>query len=286
MWGQGLQDHNKFPYLVCESLAQRYPGLTLDMRAHSGAVIGKGLDSPPWPRFPGEIPKGLPTIISQCASYAGDPANVRVVLTNGGINDIDVRYILNPTTRSADLSDRIKQYCYEDMTHLLQQVVAKFSNPQCRILLLGYYPILGRESDERAVPFLLQARGIPDADHLLRSDAAISDPRELAIQFWKESEQRLSDAAAAVNAATGNRITYVPSPFKEENALFQSESWLWSVGIDLAAEDEVVDQRTEACIRLVKSWLDCQTCRRASVGHPNPYGALQYYEAIMAKFSD
>jgi hypothetical protein len=167
------------------------------------------------------------------------------------------------------------------MTLLLQNVVAKFSDPKCRIILCGYYPILGRDSDERGVPYLLKARGIPDADRVLLSGAAISDPRQLAYQFWQESDQRLREAVATVNANAGNRIIFVASTFKEENALFQPHEWLWNVGIDLAAEDEVVDPRTDACIRLVKNWLDCQVCRRASVGHPNPYGALQYYQAIM-----
>ncbi len=100
LWGQGLLDHNKFWFLVCDQLAQRYPGLTPDVRAHSGAVIGKGLN-PPWPRLPGEIPTGGPTILYQCTAYSGDPANVKVVLMNGGINDIDFRYVLDPTTRPA-----------------------------------------------------------------------------------------------------------------------------------------------------------------------------------------
>jgi hypothetical protein len=281
MWGQGLLDHNKFWYLVCDQLGQRYAGLTADVRAHSGAVIGRTLN-PPWPLLPGEVPAGGPSILYQCAAYAGDPANVKVVLVNGGINDLDVRYILSPTTRAADLSTRIKQYCYDDMTLLLQKVAAKFSDPNCRIMLCGYYPILGRDSDQRAVPYLLKARGIPDADHLILGGAAISDPRQLAYQFWQESDQRLSAAAATVNTSAGNRIIFVKSTFKEENALFQPHEWLWNVGLDLAAEDEVVDQRTDACIRLVKNWVDCQECRRASIGHPNPYGALQYYQAIMA----
>ncbi|MGH7926004.1 MAG: SGNH/GDSL hydrolase family protein [Candidatus Binatus sp.] len=283
MWGQGLEDSNKFYRLVFEQLSRNYPGLQPAMRAHSGAVIGAGVNST-WPTLPGEIPAAGPTIFDQVNQYA-EPSPVRVILMNGGINDVDVRVILNPTTQPAKLSALIEQFCYTDMKLLLQAVTAKFSDPECRIILLGYYPILSENSEEHGLPFLLRARGIPNADLLLRT--AVSDPRDLALQFWRESDQWLKASAAEANQtpAANNRIAYILPPFQEQNALFESDPWLWSIGMDLAAEDEVVDQRTEACIRLVPGWLDCQVCRRASVGHPDPTGAIQYYEAIMSAFS-
>ncbi len=283
MWGQGLEDGNKFYRLAFDQLAYKYPGLQAAMCAHSGAVIGAGINQA-WPSLPGEIPASGPTILDQCNQYA-DPSPVRVVLMDGGINDVDVRVILNPTTKPGDLSALIKQHCYTDMKLLLQAVAAKFSDPACRIILLGYYPILSKSSERHAVPFLLKARGISDADLLMQAVGA-TDPCDLALQFWRESDQWLSTAAAEVNQtpAANNRITYLSPPFQERNALFASDPWLWSVGMDLAAEDEVVDQRTDECIRLVPGWLDCQVCRRASVGHPNATGAIKYYEAIMTAF--
>jgi hypothetical protein len=194
------------------------------------------------------VPALGPTILYQCNTYTGDPAAVKVVLMNGGINDVDLRFILSPTTKPSDLHARIEQYCYTDMKSLLKRATEKFSDANCGIILVGYYPILAPMSDPAAVPFLLKARGIPDADHLMRSPEAISDPRDLAIQFWKESSDCLRQAATEVNSATGNRITYVLPPFEERNALFADDPWLWGVGIDLAAEDEVVDSRTDACI--------------------------------------
>jgi hypothetical protein len=266
LWGQGLLEENKTYSFVYSALKHRFPLLQLDLRAHSGAAIGVNL-KPPWPRLPGEVPALGPSILYQCTSYSGDPSLVKIVLLSGGINDVDFRFILNPTTTPSALCRRIKQHCFDDMKILLHEVISKFSDPHCRIVLVGYYPILAPSSDSAAVPFLLKARGIPDADHLMRS--AVSDPRDLAVQFWKESGHWLKQAAAEVNAKTGNRIAYVVSPFQEENALFARNSWLWSVGIDLAAEDQVVDSRTDDCIRLVKGWLECQVCRRASVGHPS-----------------
>ena len=203
MWGQGLADENKFCNLLCFTLAaQQYPGLTVDMCAHSGAVIGKGLN-PPWPSFPGEIPKGPPTILYQCDSYTGDPANTRVVLLDGGINDIDLRYLLNPTTTLASLCQKIQQYCHDDMVTLLSKVCGKFADPECRIIVCGYYPILGSDSDSNKVPELLEVRGIPHARILMHSTAMATDPRELAVKFWTESEKWLRQAVDDVIRTMG-----------------------------------------------------------------------------------
>jgi hypothetical protein len=287
MWGQGLDDGNKFYRLAFDQLSYKYPGLQPPvMLAHSGAVIGAGINSP-WPTLPGEIPASGPTIFDQCNQYS-DPSPVRVILMDGGINDVDVRVLLSPMTAPDDLSALIKQHCYADMKLLLQTVAAKFSDPQCKVILLGYYPILSENSDQVSIPFLLKARGIPHADLLLQSAAAISDPRDLALQFWKESDRWLSQAAAEVNQtpAANNRITYILPEFHEQNALFESDPWLWGLDFSsgFAPEDEVADQRRDQCLRRVPRFLDCQECIRASVGHPNATGAIKYCEAVMSAF--
>lgn len=282
MWGQGLEEYNKFYQLVFEQLSYKYPGLQPPVvLAHSGAVIGAGIQST-WSTLPGEIPASAPTIFDQCNRYS-NPSPVRVILIGGGINDVDVRVLLSPMTAAPELSALIKQHCYADMKLLLETVGAKFSDPQCKIILLGYYPILSENSDHDSVPFLLKARGIPHADILLQSNAAISDPRDLAVQFWKESDLCFKAAVADV---ADKRITYVLPPFEAQNALFESDPWLWGLdfGADLAPEDEVADQRRVECVLRVPRSLDCQQCIRASVGHPNATGAIKYYEAVMTAF--
>jgi len=282
-WGQGLTDENKFYRLVFDQLSAKYPGLQEPvMLAHSGAIIGRG-DTATWPVLPGEIPVSGPTIFHQCDQYA-DPSSVRVILMDGGINDIDLRVILNPATQPSDLSDRIKKYCYTDMLALLQKVATRFSDPQCRIIVLGYYPILGEDSDQESIPALLEARGVPNAELLTLGSPAITDPRELAVRFWHESDQNLK---AAVAAAGDRRITYILPPFEEENALFESNPWLWGLdfGEGLEPEDEVADLRRDQCVLRVPGLVDRQVCIRASVGHPNAVGAIKYYEAVMSAFA-
>jgi len=282
MWGQGLDDDNKFSSLAYDQLSYKYPDLQGPvMLAHSGAKIGNG-DTSTWPALPGEVPASGPTILDQCDQYA-DPSSVRVILIDGGINDVDIRLFLNPTTTPASLECRIIQYCHDDMKVLLQKVAKRFSHPDCKIVVLGYFPILSKNSNPLCVPALLKARGIDNADELMLSAAAVSDPRDLAIQFWQQSDSNLR---AAVKDAGDSRITYVLPPFQEQNALFESDPCLWGLDIlaGLAPEDQVVDQRREECVRLVPAPLDCQECIRASVGHPNATGALKYCEAVMSAF--
>src|ERR1700719_3958067 len=86
-WGQGLNDYNKFYRLVFDQVSMKHPRLQPVMLAHSGAAIGKG-DTSTWRSLPGEVPSSGPTILHQCDQY-DDPSSVRVILMNGGINDVD-----------------------------------------------------------------------------------------------------------------------------------------------------------------------------------------------------
>jgi len=61
--------------------------------AHSGAVIGVDSGAPAG-SCDGEVPTAFPTILQQCE--AAPDTSVNLVILNGGINDIDIRYILNP----------------------------------------------------------------------------------------------------------------------------------------------------------------------------------------------
>ena len=98
-WGQGHQNFNKFHQLVCDQLQYRadYQQIAPVMRAHSGAIIG-ARTSQQWTPKNGEIPIAGPTILAQCRHYDDDPDAVRVLLLDGGINDIGVGTILNPST--------------------------------------------------------------------------------------------------------------------------------------------------------------------------------------------
>jgi hypothetical protein len=152
-WGQGLRDEHKPATLVAKGLAAKFPGLQPVMLAHSGAVIGRAASCSS-NSFPGEMPESCPSILQQIAAYPGDVESVPVVILDGGINDIDIRTILNPFTDSRDLSSDILQYCYRDMGYLLAQVKARFSHADTKIIVTSYFPILSSASDlDLLLPF-------------------------------------------------------------------------------------------------------------------------------------
>src|SRR5437762_2962827 len=95
-WGQGLLDTHKYGSIVNQTLGLATPPLML---AHSGATIGiRG--ATPFTAQSGEVPTSSPTVLEQVTA-APDPADAQVVLMNGGINDVNIRVILNPMTTFA-----------------------------------------------------------------------------------------------------------------------------------------------------------------------------------------
>lgn len=288
-WGQGLQDWNKFDRLVCDRLKYRpeYAGLTLARLAHSGAIIGADSDQT-GRAAPGEVPWPFPTVIQQCASYDGDPDAVRVVLMNGGINDVSLQVIANPQTTLETLGDLLECYCYRGMLELLKSVAARFSNPACRIIVTGYYQILSAASSFAPTVAFLEILGITEASTLLHTATGFSDLVALSHLFWQGSNTALSKAVDEVNPTVGNRITFVGSGLTEQNSLFQGESLLWVFSgtppiVDAA--DDFRDFRAQVCSNFYPDGsVDCAICRFASVGHPTAGGAIKYYEQIMEAF--
>jgi len=290
LWGQGLQPWNKFSELVRDQLKYRpeYAGLTLDVRARSGAIIGASSGAAP-PRYvPSEVPWSYPSVIQQCDGYPGNPDEVRVVLLDGGINDVSVKTIVDPATKPADLSALVERYCHVDMVTLLNRVTGKFSNPACRIIVTGYYQILSAASSPAPTVSFLELFGITTASTILSTATGFSNVVALSELFWKESDRALAQAVKDVNPNCGNRITFVPSGFTAANSLFQAGSLLWIFSgtpplVDAA--DDFRDFRAQVCSNYyADGTVPCATCRFASVGHPTANGAIQYYQQIMQAF--
>jgi hypothetical protein len=210
IWGQGLQEWNKFDRLVCDQLKYRpeYAGLTLVRLAHSGAIIGADKDQT-GRAAPGEVPWHFPTVIQQCEGYDGDPDAVRVVLLDGGINDVSLQVILNPQTTPGELGDLLQRYCDQAMVELLKSVAAKFSNPACRIIVTGYYQILSAASSFAPTVAFLELLGITEASTLLNTATGFSDLVALSHLFWQGSDTALKKAVEDVNRTFDNRITFV-----------------------------------------------------------------------------
>jgi hypothetical protein len=239
--------------------------------------------------FPGEIPLSCPAILQQIPAYEGDPLSVPVVMVNGGINDVDIRTILNPFTDPNDLASDIQQYCYHDMGFLLTQVKARFSNPNTKIVVSSYFPILSSSSRLALIPQMVEVLGTPlpqflDLGVLGQANPVVDKIVALSIQFWKQSTQWLQKSVSDVNIGAGPRCFFANVPFTENNSVFAPDAWLFGVGPapDFAAQDEVSAARRPQCDQVFANDIFArEQCYQASAGHPTATGAAQFAQAIL-----
>ena len=284
-WGQGLLPAHKYSRIVADALRVVYPDLVEHLPAHSGALIGAGLTVTRTP-VNGEVPVGYPTVFEQLAAFPGDPHDAKVVLVNGGLNDVDFRTILNPFIPSATLRALTIEHCYDSMRQLLSAIVTRFPSASTEIVLTSYYPILSTKSTPFRIPRLLIVFGLQSAAvELITHDSLYELIIQRCLQFWTESTDQLRRAVEEVNTAIGQaRIKFVDPGFKEANAVFTDDPWLWGLNQNLSPQDEVIDPRHGACNAAIP-WIDVlarEQCYRASAGHPNVKGAQKYADAIRA----
>jgi hypothetical protein len=185
MWGQGLPEQLKFRTLVANWLQAQYgSGRTViqwPTHAHSGAVTGMGawpgytnnqdpdswsiIHLPTYP-YPGEVPSDYPSISFQIGMTVRDlqnqkvsPADVDLVLLDGGANDLSIENILNPALVETNISlskfevangpnwvrTKTNQLCVAHMKALLPLVLNQF--PNAVVVVTGYYPIVSEKTD-------------------------------------------------------------------------------------------------------------------------------------------
>jgi hypothetical protein len=219
------------------------------------------------------VPTSWPTILEQVESITAvlgraGLENVNLVVMNGGINDVGVQRIMSSTSDDA-LEDDIVAACYGGMKRLLEKTAAAF--PLACIIVLGYYPVISRESDPHrtgAWAHSLLGR-VPFRWQMIRNWNL----------FTTISDANLQRAIQDVNAAlaTGPRIRFCSPAFTPEHAVHATDSWLYGLNGDLSPEDPLLGHRAVHCRR---SLSFSEICERASVGHPNERGAREYARVI------
>ena len=278
-WGQGHWEKDKYRRKV-----ERALGASAVNYSHSGATIGVGDQTVEAP-CNGEVPVTHPTILKQCERFNDDPASVRIILVNGGINDVNIRVIMFPLTTSEYLSRQIRRYCHDDMCNLLYQIAAKFSHPDATIILTGYYPIVSPESDPFAVEKYLNALCITIPIFMDRG-LVLNRVVENSMQFWHESTRCLKAAVDEVNQNSPGqpRIRFINVPFQPKNSMYASDPWLFELNKDLilSPQDPVAEIRAPFCNECFKYDLVArEQCYRASAGHPNLLGSDEFAKAIL-----
>jgi lysophospholipase L1-like esterase len=285
-WGQGLLNAQKMHTLIGDVLGAAGAVPSVQVVAHSGATIGVGVTRRRQPVDP-EVPRAHPTILQQCADFpVEEGAAIDLVILNGGINDVDIRFILNPFTEPEDLEDTTLHACGSDLLVLLRAAGERF--PDARIAVLEYYPILSPQSRFSGGFEFLVAAGAPLPPMLMVTPATartslwgrIVDNCRI---FHVTSSQAIRAAVAAANVEfPGGRFAAIDAGFGDENAALAREAWLFAVNWDLTPQDPVAVQRRQACTLFEPDLIRREQCFRASAGHPNARGAQAYARAIVA----
>jgi lysophospholipase L1-like esterase len=277
-WGQGLRDGQKMHDIVRDTLARTKGPVQCLLLAHSGAVIGVDSGAPTG-ACDGEVPTAFPTILQQCD--AAPDSNVNLVILNGGINDIDIRYILNPFTEQDDLADTTRRFCGKDMAVLLDRALTRF--PAARIVVTSYYPILSPESHVGLLDDFMLTIGLPiePITRLIDDNVVYERIVSNCELFFDESTKALQGAIAAANAHAPGRAAFAAPPFTEDNAALAPKAWLFGIKEDLSPEDPVAAARRASCDKCTDDFLRREQCYRASCGHPNVTGAQQFAAAIL-----
>ncbi|MFC8682339.1 IPT/TIG domain-containing protein [Microbacterium ureisolvens] len=297
MWGQGLHEGDKFAYRAANAVKEARPAqwptpMLFSLDAHSGATLVTHDDPVPADRsrISGEVPTTYPRIIDQVEAWAGRDAlhNVRLVLLNGGINDISAMRIVNPLIPASTIAQEAEQYCYTDFRRVLERALEIF--PEAKIIVPGYFRIVSEQSDLAFLgavlaiatmnalgPFLALAGGWGVSTGIRTIMAANSTVFEAA------STRALRAAVADANASVGGgRARFVDPGFGPANAILAPQSLLWEPAVFDDAVVRVTDpvraRRARECelYRDRTSWH----CPWASLGHPTVKGARKYFTAI------
>jgi lysophospholipase L1-like esterase len=280
VWGQGLAYEHKTATILA-----RHVGAEIQMMAHSGAKIGIR-DSYTVTMPSAEVPCFFPTILQQLQSFKGDPLQVKWVLMNGGINDVEVQRVFNPMIPQFELELHTRNYCGRDLLTILQQVTQKFANAQ--VLVLGYYPVLSHQSRAQGVEALFSVVHGVRFEPLFDADLFRNEIVEHCLRFWKLSTGLLRGAVEHVNRETGaRRAIFVDSGIAEANAAYAPQSLLWELDLNDPdrALDEAVADRFAACELVAAGELQKRQCLLSAAGHPNVAGAARMADRCIRAIS-
>lgn len=304
MWGQGLQEPEKFYSLVAAHVKATNGGVSVftTNKARTGAILG-WYDLGSGPDRPGDLPDSYPTVKQQAEGLAALPnaPDVDLVLVCAGANDVKFSEFLDPHANRGRIQARVTEYCENNMTEFLTWLASKFTS--ATIVCAGYYAGLSLQSDPNFIVDLVGVQyGLENNKNLGAKALAISigvspagKPTIAGNATFFATQANLAIATAVANAnATINpaRIFFADPRFKPENAAMAPKAWVYGLndnGGILQPTDgptSANQRKTECQARyphLTKKDLnDREFCNLSSTGHPNVTGAQKYAEAIIA----
>ncbi len=289
LWGNGLREQDKMSALTAKTIERELGVKVIQQRyAHAGARIvpAKG-DGICLLNCFGEAPTSSTSVTLQ-AELIERPDLVQLVLMDGCINDVGVDTIIDANVSREELEQETARFCGEEMTTLLSKV--RTLVPEANVVVTGYYPMVGAESDLSKVEQWLGSEDVPadiEADfvEILTARAKL---------FHDVTKSNLQEAVDLTNATFGGsaRVAFVDANFSPDNAAFTELPWLWSLTDDdplfgdlirdlaVFPEDPMFRRRLDLCLEQGFE-TDLVGCIFSSVGHPNERGAQAYAEAII-----
>jgi hypothetical protein len=299
VWGQGLLPEHKFATKVQNWIQSDFGRtVTLNLRAHSGAITFAESSPVSSQSFAGEVPEDGPTISQQIdlASSPGssNPAlanDVDLVLIDGCLNNLNILDVLNPVGNDDTLRTDTQGYCQEGMINLLRQVVQKF--PNAAVVVTGYYPFISNQSDLAALlpVFTLIGAAIPP-DPLIGGIVAMEALRARSAarsdEFFQQSNINLQTAVDTVNSmplpgrTKFNQIRFARLNAGPANSYAAPNTWEWLVPTPPITQDEVYDLRKSQCNQALSGNPKAIECWAASMGHPNVAGAQAFASTIQS----
>ena len=239
MWGQGLREEEKFSARVKCWLQERIERKVMaHVEAHSGAIIsGAATTERIFSTGSGEVNLATPTINEQLDHaiqfYKEDRTRPSLILMNGCINDVGVKNLLSASTSLDDLRAQTKRTCGDEMQTLLQRVRNSF--PESYVLVMSYYPIVSKQTDDNAFLRLLvkklnnqrpEARRMTDKEMRERLIAISDEWYETSTASLREAVKKTNESMPSPSSAP--KVQFVEIQFGPEHVFAAPDTLLWN----------------------------------------------------------
>ena len=314
--GQGLQEKNKFYYLVKEWLQndvfESTRQVNLKVKAHSGARIdlhedelklmlkaGDDIDKFHHPEANLSQPSILRQIDFARKEYES-AESVNLIVLSGSITDVLVANTINPFLKETKVRELFHKYCNESMSRLLEHTTLVF--PNALVVVVGYFPIISTKSEMNKITrYLFKAVKYPHPLQFVLTNPMskqlmkiVRKKIALRSRMWvNESNREMREAIDKINAKFDKqKVVFVESPISEDNCFGTKKPLLWETDKDNRPNDELYATRKEVCPKVfaeVKHHhygkLSVRMCELAAIAHPNIEGSKAFAEAIKSSLA-
>ncbi len=314
IWGQGLEETDKFYTLIADWLRKEAFGkrceVNVKVKAHSGSTLKFHPDEAEKYKKAGrneadafnpEVNVGFPSSWKQIEMAADEyraegKGGADLMMICGGITDITTSRVFDPKGNDDELRSDIKRYCGDNMFDVLQ--LAADRNPNALLVVIGYFPVITPYSQNgKMLNAWLEALSFPRMTKFFVNNPIVrpmvfNKLKKRGIdrsRIWlEESNRNFQAAVTAINEKyNSKRAILVRTPLTEENGAEAPKTMLLRMGKNGVVEDAVAQQRIKDCRETLpklksSTGIDypVRLCEIAAVGHPNPAGARAYAESI------